>query len=103
MAERTQAEHAYKELSQRILVQEIAPNDRIKEELWAAKLSVSRAAIRESLTRLLGEGMVRSGEKGGFFASELTAADIHEVREVREILETAAFVLACERATTQQL
>jgi DNA-binding GntR family transcriptional regulator len=103
MAERTQAEHAYKELSQRILVQEIAPNERIKEEFWATRLEVSRAAIRESLTRLLGEGMVRSGEKGGFFASELTAGEIHEIREVREILESAAFALACERATARQL
>ncbi len=103
MAERTQAEQAYKDLSHRILVQEIAPNERIKEESWAEKLGVSRAAIRESLTRLLGEGLVRSGEKGGFFASELTDEEIHEVREVRQILETAAFTLACERATTTQL
>ena len=103
MAERTQAEEAYKQLSHRILVQEIAPNERIKEEIWAERLTVSRAAIRESLTRLLGEGMVRSGERGGFFVSELSDEEIHEIREVREILETAAFALACERATTQQL
>ncbi len=103
MAERTQAEEAYKELSHRILVQEIEPNERIKEEFWATRLNVSRAAIRESLTRLLGEGMVRSGEKGGFFASELSDEDIREVREVREILETGAFALACDRITAQQL
>ncbi|MDB6027395.1 MAG: GntR family transcriptional regulator [Verrucomicrobiales bacterium] len=103
MAERTQAEEAYKELGHRILVQEIEPNERIKEEFWASRLNVSRAAIRESLTRLLGEGMVRSGEKGGFFASELSDEDINEVREVRVILETGALLLACDRATTQQL
>lgn len=103
MAERTQAEEAYKELSRRILVQEIAPNERIKEERWATQLNVSRAAIRESLTRLFGEGLVRSGEKGGFFASELSDEEIHEVREVRQILETAAFTLACERATPPQM
>lgn len=103
MAERTQAELAYKELSHRILIQEIVPNDRIKEELWAKKLGVSRSAIRESLTRLLGEGLVRAGERGGFFAGELTDEEIRQIREVREILETAAFTLACDRATSQQL
>jgi DNA-binding GntR family transcriptional regulator len=103
MAERTQAELAYNELSHRLLIQEIIPNERIKEESWATKLNVSRSAIRESLTRLLGEGMVRAGERGGFFANEMKDEEIREIREVREILETAAFTLACERATADQL
>jgi DNA-binding GntR family transcriptional regulator len=103
MEERTQAELAYKELSHRILILEIAPNDRIKEQFWSEKLQVNRAAIRESLTRLLGEGLVYQGERGGYFASEMKQGEIHEIREVREILETAAFLLACERATVKQV
>jgi DNA-binding GntR family transcriptional regulator len=101
--ERTQAELAYKELSHRILILEIAPNDRIVEQFWSKKLQVNRSAIREALTRLLGEGLVHQGERGGFFASELTEAEIHEIREVREVLETAAFTLACERASAKQI
>jgi len=101
--ERTQAELAYNELSHRILIFEIRPNERIKEEFWANRLGVSRAAIRESLPRLLGEGMVRAGERGGFFVSEISEQEIHEIREMREILETAAFALACDRATSQQV
>jgi DNA-binding GntR family transcriptional regulator len=103
MAERTQADSAYHELSQRILILEIPPDERIVEEFWADKLGVNRSAIREALTRLLGEGLVRRGERGGFFVSEMTDAEIHEIREVREIFETAAFTLACDRATPQQL
>ena len=102
-AERTQAELAYKELGHRILILEIAPNDRIVEQFWAKKLQVNRSAVRESLTRLLGEGLVYQGERGGFFVSEMTDAEIHEIREVREILETAAFTLACERAAAKQV
>ena len=101
--ERTQAELAHKELSHRILILEIAPNERIVEQFWANKLKVNRAAIRESLTRLLGEGLVYPGSRGGFFAKEMTEAEIHEVREVREILETAAFSLGCDRATAKQI
>jgi DNA-binding GntR family transcriptional regulator len=103
MEERTQAELAYKELSHRILTQEIAPNERIKEQFWAQQLKVNRAAIRESLTRLLGEGVLRQGERGGYFVAEMTKDEIHEIRELREILETAALALACDRATPRQI
>jgi DNA-binding GntR family transcriptional regulator len=102
-AEGTQSELAYKELSHRILILEIAPNDRIVEQFWAKRLGVNRSAVRESLTRLLGEGLVFRGAKGGFFAKEMSDAEIREIREVREILETAAFTLACDRATTKQV
>jgi DNA-binding GntR family transcriptional regulator len=88
MAERTQADLAHNELSHRILILEIPPDDRIVEELWAEKLGVNRSAIREALTRLLGEGLVRRGERGGFFVSEMSDAEIHEIREVRQLAET---------------
>ena len=103
MAERTQAESAYNELSHRILILEISPGERIVEEFWADKLSVNRSAVREALTRLLGEGLVRRGERGGFFVAEMTGAEVRELREMREILETAAFQLACDRVTPKQL
>src|SRR5262245_41328572 len=99
----TQTELAYAEISHRILVQELAPGDRLKEEEWAARLNVSRAAISESLTRLQGENLVRPGTKGGFLVSEMTERDVHEIREVREVLETAAFSMACERASRQKV
>ncbi|HEU5123657.1 MAG TPA: GntR family transcriptional regulator [Verrucomicrobiae bacterium] len=101
--ERTQADLAYKEFSHRILTMEIQPNERIVEQFWAKKLQVNRSAVRESLTRLLGEGLVHQGVRGGFFASQMTDEEIHEIRELREVLETAAFALACERATDKQI
>jgi DNA-binding GntR family transcriptional regulator len=103
MPERTQSEIAYAELRHRIQILEIAPNDRIREEFWSEKLKVNRSAIRETLTRLLGEGLVYQGERGGFFVSEMTTEELRELREVREILETAALALACERAQPKQL
>jgi DNA-binding GntR family transcriptional regulator len=103
MAERTQAELAYKELTRRMLTLEIPPNERLKEEEWARKLGVSRSAIRESLTRLQGEGMVQPGSRGGFFVSEMSEQDVHEIRELREVLEVAAFSLACDRPNPEAL
>jgi len=103
MAEKTQAEIAYMELSNRILIQEIAPKNRIVEQFWSKKLQVNRAAIRESLTRLLGEDLVCRGSRGGYFVREMTPSEIHEVREIREILETSAFSMACDRASAKEI
>ena len=103
MAEKTQKKVAYQELRRRILILELVPNERIREEDWASKLQVSRAALREALTQLLGEGLVRAGERGGYFVTQMTEDDIHQVRELREVLETAAFTLACDRASESEL
>jgi DNA-binding GntR family transcriptional regulator len=103
MADKTLSQIAYQELRRRILILELAPNERLKEEEWAAKLGVSRTGIREALTRLLGEGLVRAGERGGFFVMQMTEKDIREVRALREVLETAAFDMACERVTEEEL
>lgn len=103
MIERTQAEFAYKELTRRMLILEIPPNERLKEEDWAKKLCVSRSAIRETLTRLQGEGLVEPGARGGFFMREMTDKNVYEIRELREILETSAFSLACDRASSEIL
>jgi DNA-binding GntR family transcriptional regulator len=103
MAEKTQKKLAYLELRRRILILELVPNERVREEDWASKLQISRAALREALTQLLGEGLVRAGERGGYFVTQMTEEDVHQIRELREVLETAAFVLACERASEKEL
>lgn len=103
MAERTQSLQAYQDLTHRIQTGEIQAGERIGEEFWAERIAVNRAAIREGLTRLLGEGLVRQGARGGFFVAEMTNDEIHQLREVREILETSAFSLACKRADDVQI
>jgi DNA-binding GntR family transcriptional regulator len=97
------AHKAYTEIRRKILSAQISPNTRLKEDFWAKKLSVSRMAIRETLTRLLGEQLVTLGPKGGYFVNSLTAADIVEIRELREILELGALRLAHEKITREQI
>ena len=61
------ASKAFLEIRRKILSSQLAPNTRLKEDEWAKKLGVSSMAIREALTRLLGEDMVVLGEKGGYY------------------------------------
>jgi DNA-binding GntR family transcriptional regulator len=88
---------AYTEIRTKILSSQLPSNTRLKEDLWAQKLDVSRMAIREALTRLLGEGLVSLGEKGGYFVRVLSASDVHEIKELREILELGALRLAIHK------
>lgn len=103
MASRTLSDDAYAELRRRILVLHIRPEERLKEEEWARNLKVGRLAVREALTRLHGEGLVTRGAKGGFFAAAMSPRDVSEIREVREIFETAALRLAINKITPEQI
>lgn len=84
----------YLDIRKKILSSQLPPGTRLKEDVWAKKLEVSRMAVREALNRLHGEKMVISGAKGGYFVTEMTAEDVHEIRELREILELGALRLA---------
>lgn len=97
MKSSTQSAKAYEEIRRRILILEIRPQERLKEEDWASRLGLGRLAVREALTRLHGEGLLSRGAKGGFFVAEMHEADVREIREVREILEVAALQLAQSR------
>ncbi len=94
MKEDSLAGKAYSELRKKILSNQLASGARLKEDFWAKRLEVNRMAIREALTRLLGEKLLEQGEKGGFFVKTLTEKDIQEIKELREILELGAVRLA---------
>lgn len=94
---------AYTEIRKKILSAQISPKTRLKEDYWATKLNVSRMAIRETLTRLLGEQLVTLGPKGGYFVSSLSPEDVVQIRELREILELGAIRLACEKINKEQI
>lgn len=103
MKAESQANKAYTEMRRKIIGGQIIPETRLKEDFWAKKLVVSRMAVREALTRLLGESLVTLGAKGGYFVSSLAQADIDEFKELREILELGAMQYVVKRITKDQL
>lgn len=90
---------AYTEIRKKILSQQLSANTRLKEDEWAGKIEVSRMSIREALNRLLGEGLVTVGEKGGYFVKPITLADVAQIREMREILEIGALKISIKKIT----
>lgn len=97
------ADKAYTELRKKILTNQLPASTRFKEDNWARKLQVSRMSVREALNRLLGEGLVITREKGGYFLDPITETDIHQLRELRELMEIGAFKLLSNKITKQQV
>ena len=96
------ANRAFLEIRKKILSNQLPPNTRLKEDDWAKKVGVSRMAVREALTRLLGEGLVVLGQKGGYYIKPLIASRVHEIRELREVLELGAVRLAFKKIRKEQ-
>jgi len=73
-----------------ILAGELKPGERILEAQLATKLNVSRAPIREALLLLAQHGFVTIRPHRGAFVTELSAADLTEIFEIRQLLEVSA-------------
>ncbi|GGC12368.1 GntR family transcriptional regulator [Parapedobacter defluvii] len=97
MKEDSLSDKVYTEIRGKILSNQLAPGSRLKEDVWAKKMEVSRVAVREALNRLLGEAMLEKGERGGYFVKSMNMDDIREIRELREVLELGALQMACEK------
>ncbi|MEP7374675.1 MAG: GntR family transcriptional regulator [Chitinophagaceae bacterium] len=97
------ASKVYLEIRRKILTNQLQPGIRLKEDAWAKRSAVSRMAVREALTRLLGEKLVVVGDKGGYFVKPMTASDILQIRELREILELGALRMAYKKITKEQI
>ncbi|MDT0323195.1 GntR family transcriptional regulator [Streptomyces millisiae] len=67
------------------------PGSQLHEAELAERLGVSRGPIRESLQRLIQEGLLSSQPHRGVFVPVLSEADIVDVFFAREAVEAAAF------------
>lgn len=94
-----QAEKAYMVIRGKLLSGMLVPQSRLTEQQFSEEIGVNRGDIRQALARLLAEGLVVKGKKGGFFVKEFTKEDLKELYEVRFILESAAATLVSVRAT----
>lgn len=84
------SDHAYEQLKRGLLVGDFALNVRLGEEKLAASIGVSRTPVREALSRLHAEGIVRRGGDGGYEPVAPDVAVIRHLYEVRAGLEIQA-------------
>ena len=80
---------AYQAMRDRIVAGEFEADRRLTEVAMAVQLGVSRTPIREAMARLALEGyLIATGS--GYKVPTITAADVTNMSEVRELLEPAA-------------
>lgn len=91
----SQRERAYRALRRLLILQQIEPGGRLREPHWSQRLKVHRSALREAFARLAAEGMIRRGDRTGYFVPELTAVDLAEITKLRLALECLAIDEVC--------
>jgi DNA-binding GntR family transcriptional regulator len=96
-------DHAYETLKRRIITTELAPGRRLFERDIALELGVSRIPLREALRRLETDGLVLVVPGKGALVAPFTSADVRDLFDLRESLESLAARLAAERAGKEGL
>lgn len=92
------SEKAYELIKSDITACVFDPGQFIAQAELAEKYAVGTTPVREALRRLAQEGFVRAVPRMGYIVSQITAQDIHEIFELRLVLESAAARLAAVRA-----
>jgi len=82
-----------------ILRGHFAPSERLREELLAKAMGVSRGPVREALNQLQREGLVVIQRNRGAFVAQLTHQDAEEVYSLRLVLECMAVRRVVQYAT----
>jgi len=92
----------YERLKHAILAGAIRPGEPLVELALAGLYEVSRTPIREALTRLEQDGLVKRTERG-LIVRESSPGEILDLYETRIVLETKAASMAAERRTSYDI
>ena len=96
-------ERAVATLRRDILATRLAPGEVISEAMAAERLEFGKAPIRAALARLAEEGLVTAVPRRGWVVSLVTIRDIHEVFDLRLMLEPEAARRAAGRVDAPML
>jgi len=96
-------ERAVAELRRDILTARLAPGETVSEAAVAQHLELGKAPVRAALARLAEEGLVTAVPRRGWMVSLVTIRDIHEVFDLRLMLEPEAARRAAGRVDAEIL
>jgi DNA-binding GntR family transcriptional regulator len=83
----------------KIIRGELAPGERINEAQIASDLGVSRSPLREALRVLENERLVASIPRKGSSVTDVSAKDLDEIYQMREMIECYALELLVRKST----
>ena len=86
-------------LADRIVVGEIAPGTRLRQDHLAAEFGASHVPVREAFRQLESQGLAESLPRRGFRVTGFDLAELREVAEMRASLESLALRHAAPNIT----
>jgi DNA-binding GntR family transcriptional regulator len=99
----SRADFVYHSLRNAIWEGRFAQGERIREEVIAGSLGVSRTPVREALQRLQRRGLLVVRPGRGFAVAQLSNKQIFDLYAMREILEGSAARYAAQHATDSEI
>ena len=93
---------AYDALKAAVQIGELRANQRLLETELAGQLGLSRTPVREALRLLENEGVVEHTPGKGWKVSPISLRDIHEIFEVKLVLEPYVSERAAALATPEE-
>ncbi len=96
-------DRAYERIRQDIITCAIAPGTEVSEPQLCAQYGLGKAPVRMALNRLAHDGLLRAIPRRGYRVTPVTVKDIHDVFELRLMLEPPAARMAAGKVDTQRL
>lgn len=95
--------YTYELLRRNILYFRLRPGEPISENKLAAELNISRSPVRDAISKLAGEGLIKVFPQRGSVISYLSRRRIQEFLFMRTALEDEVLKQACRVMTEEQI
>lgn len=94
---------AYSFIKSAIMSGDLRAGDRIKEELIAERIGVSRTRIRHAIQTLTAQGFVSTLHNSGARVADWSLQDLDEITQMRALLEGFGAGIAARKVTVHDL
>ena len=83
-------EQAYQSVKRQLLNGSFPEGSKLTEEYLSSALGISKSPVREALMRLESEGLISIESRRGAYVRKFSAQEVHDLYEVRALLEVHA-------------
>ena len=103
MSDITSRQKIYKALRRSIIMGHLQPGERLSIEELAQDHGTSVTPVRDALQMLSQEGLITIKPRSGYFVTRITLKQLHDLLDLRQILELAAVERAATRITAAEM
>ena len=97
------SDRAYERIRHDIISCVLAPGAEISETQLCSQYRIGKAPVRMALNRLAHDGLVRAIPRRGYRVAPITVKDVHDVFELRLMLEPTAARMAAGKIGAQRM